>query len=97
MARIELKNFEMISVTIISAVLGAIWGLIIGGLVAILGGVQISGFLPIEAGILATGVMVLIFAVGGLIIGAVSAFFYNIVSMFLGGIVIEIDFRESEM
>ncbi len=94
MARIEIKNFEMVSVTVISAVLGAIWGLIIGGLVAILGGVQITGFLPLQAGVLATGIVVLIFAAGGLIIGVVSALFYNIISMYLGGIEIEIRERE---
>lgn len=94
MTRMELESFEMISVTIIFAVLGAIWGVIVGGLVALLGGVQITGFLPFEAGILATGVVTIIFAVGGLIVGVVSAFLYNLVAMFLGGIEIQVEIRE---
>jgi len=93
MTLIEIKNFDIMSVAKIMAIVGAVFGLIM----AILG-LILTSFIGVEM-LAATGIpatagfdlMALVYGliyglIGGFIAGAVYSFIYNTVAGFVGGI-----------
>jgi|GEM_PF-5087000 len=96
MPDVELESFGIASVIVIFSLLGAIWGAIFGAITAVLGAWQVGGIIGGSAAGIATGLIVLGFAILGLVIGALSALFYNILARYLGGIKVSLDFKSFE-
>ncbi len=96
MSEVELESFGIVSVLVIFSLLGAIWGAIFGAITVVLGGWQVGGIIGGSAAGMATGLIVLGFAIMGLVIGTLSALFYNILAHYLGGIKLSVDFEDVE-
>lgn len=94
MARIELEDFGVLSVVILFALIGAIWGAIFGGLTVVLGAWQVGGVFGGQAAGLATGIIILAFAFVGMIAGGLTALFYNLLARFLGGVMVGVNLED---
>jgi len=95
----ELKKVGVMSVAKVSAVLSAIYGLVMGVFFA-LSASYLTVLVPtagasagffLSFGILSIIVMPIFFAIGGFIGGAVGAFLYNLVAKAVGGIKMEFE------
>ena len=94
MAQIEFKSFDVVSVGKIYAVMGAVVGLLYGILIAIFASLMssLAGALGANmGGLAAMGVLAIIvapitFAIMGFIGGLISAFIYNVVAGWVGGV-----------
>lgn len=93
---VELKDFGIPSVAAVSASLGALWGLIVGLLLVFVGGVTVPSLVPFAAGVLGTVIAIVLFALIGLVVGVMSAFLYNIITKFTGGVKIRLEMMEEE-
>jgi hypothetical protein len=91
------KSFGVVSIGKFCAVIGLVWGLLMGLMVAIglggMGSVMGSQGLGIEAGIVGLVVMIIIGGVGGFISGTIGAIIYNIVLGAIGGIEIDLEMK----
>ena len=96
MSEVELESFGITSVVVIFSLLGAIWGAIFGAITVVLGGWQVGGIIGGSAAGMATGLIVLGFAIMGLVVGGLSALFYNILAHYLAGIKLSVDFKDFE-
>jgi len=95
-----IKQFGVLSVAKFSAVIGLIWGFVMGLFVALGAGSMATAM---GAGALGAGVgfagfimMIIIGAVGGFVGGAIIAFVYNIVLGFIGGIEMDLEVKSPE-
>lgn len=92
----KLKRLEVLSVAKLQAVLMAVIGLITGIFYALLGAAfsVLAGPAGLGGGLgfFAIIVLPIIYAVIGFILGAISAFLYNLIAGWVGGI--EIEFEE---
>jgi len=95
-----IKQFGVLSVAKFSAVIGLIWGFVMGLLVALgIGGTAAAmggGALGAGVGIAGFIMIVIIGAVGGFVGGAIIAFVYNIVLGFMGGIEMDLEIKGPE-
>jgi hypothetical protein len=99
MAKVEIKKLDVLSVSKIYAVIGAIVGFIAGLFIAVFAGIasavggmtglQGAGFGIASMGILAIVAAPIIYGIMGFVCGAIGAFIYNIVAAKIGGIVFE--------
>ena len=89
------KHLGVLSVAKFCAIIGLIWGIVMGIVVAI--GVQrwsaYMGVSPAGSGIFAFIFMIIIGLVGGFIGGAIVAFIYNIVLDVIGGIELDLEVK----
>lgn len=94
--KVILRRLGVLSLAKVYAVLFAIFGLIMGIVVAITaviaGSVVGFGWFGAGLGVLAIIVLPIMFALIGFIMGAVSAFLYNVVAGWVGGV--EITFEQ---
>ena len=92
-----IKSFGVVSVGKFCAVIGLVWGFLMGIMIAIgIGGsVALMGAraLGIGAGIVGFVAMIVIGAVGGFIWGAVLAVIYNIILGAIGGIEMDLEVK----
>jgi hypothetical protein len=90
-----IKSFGVVSVGKFCAVIGLIWGLIAGLMVAVgiggIGSMMGSHALGIGAGIVGLIVMIIIGGIGGFISGAIGAIIYNIILGAIGGIEMDLE------
>jgi hypothetical protein len=90
-----IKKFGVMSVAKFSAIIGLIWGFIVGLMVAVgVGGTAaMLGGRALGAGVGIAGFifMIILGAVGGFIGGAILAFIYNIVLGAIGGIEMDLE------
>jgi len=90
-----IKQFGVLSVAKFSAVIGLIWGFVMGLVVALGAGsmaaVMGAGALGAGVGFAGFIMMIIIGAVGGFVGGAIIAFVYNIVLGFIGGIEMDLE------
>lgn len=92
----EWKQFDVMSVAKIQAVIMAIFGFIIGLFIAgisMLGGAASSftGSLPGATGVVGIGAVIIfpiMYGIGGFISGAIGAIIYNFVAVKIGGIIV---------
>ena len=96
MSTYKLKQFNVMSVAKIGAILGLIWGLIWGSIMALwisslgLIGTGLMNMAGLSAGL--AFVFAIIFGlIGGFIAGAFWAFVYNIVAGFIGPIEMDLE------
>jgi hypothetical protein len=90
-----IKSFGVLSVAKFCAVIGLIWGCVMGLMVAVgvgrtaalIGG----GMLGAGAGIVGFVLMIVFGAIGGFIGGAILAFIYNLVLGAIGGIEMDLE------
>jgi len=91
-----IKSFGVVSVGKFCAVIGLVWGFLMGIFVA-LGGVAMMGGhagLGIGVGIVGFLIMLVIGAVGGFIWGAILAVIYNIILGAIGGIEMDLEAKQ---
>ena len=90
-----IKKLGVMSVAKFCAILGLIWGIVMGIVVAI--GMQrwasYMGVSPAGSGIAAFIFMIIIGVVGGFIGGAIVAFIYNIILGATGGIEMDLEVK----
>ena len=90
MRSIEFKQFDVMSVAKVTAAIMAIFGFIAGIMVAAFGTAAAifagAGALGAGFGIASIVIFPVMMAIYGFVIGAVSAFLYNIVAKRIGGI-----------
>jgi len=90
-----IKQFGVLSVAKFSAVIGLIWGFVMGLVVALGAGSMApamgAGALGAGVGIAGFIMMIIIGAVGGFVGGAIIAFVYNIVLGVIGGIEMDLE------
>jgi hypothetical protein len=92
-----IKSFGIVSVGKFCAVIGLIWGFLMGIFVAVgVGGTAAmmgSQTLGVGAGIVGLVVMVIFGGVGGFISGAIGAVIYNIILGAMGGIEMDLEVK----
>lgn len=92
-----IKSFGVVSVAKFCAILGLIWGFLMGLMIAVgiggIGSMMGSQGLGIGAGIVGLVVMIIIGGIGGFISGAIGAFIYNIILRLIGGIEIGLEMK----
>jgi hypothetical protein len=90
-----IKKFGVLSVAKFSAVIGLIWGFVMGLVVALGVGryaaVMGTPLLGLGAGFARFILMLIIGAIGGFVGGAVIAFVYNIVLGLIGGVEMDLE------
>lgn len=90
-----IKSFGVLSVGKFCAVIGLIWGFLVGLMVAVgiggIGSMMGSHALGIGAGIVGLIVMIIIGGIGGFISGAIGAIIYNIILGAIGGIEMDLE------
>jgi hypothetical protein len=90
-----IKSFGVLSVGKFCAVIGLIWGFLVGLMVAVgiggIGSMMGSHALGIGAGIMGLIVMIIIGGIGGFISGAIGAIIYNIILGAIGGIEMDLE------
>ena len=90
-----IKSFGVLSVGKFCAVIGLIWGFLVGLMVAVgiggIGSMMWSHALGIGAGIVGLIVMIIIGGIGGFISGAIGAIIYNIILGAIGGIEMDLE------
>jgi hypothetical protein len=102
----ELKHIDVLSMAKIAAVLYAIIGFIMGLFITLgfaaagsalsaipaTGGMSYVSIYPLIAlfGIAAIIIMPIIAAIGGFIVGAISAFLYNVAAKYVGGVKLDL-------
>lgn len=92
-AKYEWKQFDVMSVAKIQAVIMAIFGFIAGLFISIFGGMAsiFSDSLPGATGIVGIGAIIIlpiVYGIMGFISGAIGAIVYNFVASKIGGIVV---------
>ena len=89
-----IHKMGVLSVAKIYAIIMAIVGFIIGIFYAILGAVTVSSGAPPDVfaglGVIAIIVVPIIYGIMGFVLGALSAWLYNLLSKWIGGIEIEL-------
>lgn len=92
-----IKSFGVVSVAKFGAVIGLIWGCIMGLVIAVgVGGsaaLMGARALGLGAGIAGFVFMIIIGAVGGFVWGAVMAIIYNIILGTIGGIEMDLEVK----
>ncbi|MCJ7794609.1 MAG: hypothetical protein MUP10_02060 [Methanoregulaceae archaeon] len=95
-----IKQFGVLSVAKFSAVIGLIWGFVMGLVVALGAGSMAAAM---GAGALGAGVgfagfilMIILGGIIGFVGGAIIAFVYNIVLGFIGGIEMDLEVKSPE-
>ena len=90
-----IKSFGIVSVGKFCAVIGLIYGFILGLVVALgiggLGSMMGSQGLAIGAGIVGLVVTVIVGGIGGFVSGAIGAIIYNIILGAIGGIEMDLE------
>jgi len=90
-----IRSFGVVSVGKFCAVIGLVWGFLMGIMIAVgIGGsaaLMGARALGIGAGIVGLVVMIVIGAVGGFIWGAILAVIYNIILGAIGGIEMDLE------
>ncbi len=90
-----IKKFGIMSVAKFCAIIGLIWGFVVGLMLAVgVGGTAAMfgrGMLGAGVGIIGFIFMIIFGAVGGFIGGAILAFIYNIVLGAIGGIEMDLE------
>lgn len=90
MATVEWKSFDVVAMGKIYAVIGAIMGVIMGIMMAAFGAMMtavpgVAG-IGVGFGLLSIIILPIMYAIGGFIMGIITAFIYNIVAGWVGGI-----------
>jgi hypothetical protein len=92
-----IKSFGVLSIAKFCAVIGLVWGFVMGIIVAVgVGGsaaMMGAHALGIGAGIVGFILMIIIGGVGGFIWGAVAAVIYNIILGAIGGIEMDLEVK----
>jgi hypothetical protein len=95
-----IKQFGVLSVAKFSAVIGLIWGFVMGLVVALGAGsmaaVMGAPLLGVGAGFAGLIIMIILGGIFGFVGGAVIAFVYNIVLGFIGGIEMDLELKAPE-
>jgi hypothetical protein len=90
-----IKSFGVVSIAKFCAVIGLVWGFVVGIFIAIgIGGSAAAmgaHALGIGAGIVGFILMIIIGGIGGFIWGAVAAIIYNIILGAIGGIEMDLE------
>jgi hypothetical protein len=97
-----IKSFGVLSVAKFSAVVGLVWGFLMGLMVLVAGSLipadltgtgMLGGGGGMTAGVVGFVVMIIVGGVGGFIGGAIMAVIYNIVLHVVGGIEMHLEYK----
>jgi len=98
MTKYVVKEFDVMSVAKFFAVLGLVWGFLMGLFVAFGAGAMAAamGAAALGAGMGIAGLffMVIIGGIGGFVGGAIIAVIYNLVLGVIGGIVVDLEAKQ---